>query len=596
MTGVHKTALATTFLVAAMTGWHAAPKAQGRGGQPPGQERRRYVVEFNQSGPGAAAAVRIAGGEVAHEFPQFRKVAAWLPEPALVALQNNPNVIGIEVDPERFPFAETVPYGISMVQANQVSFAPAPGRKVCIIDSGYSLGHPDLPQIGVTGVDDSVAGPWSQDGCGHGTHVAGTIAALGGNNSGVLGVVPTGELGLHIVRVFGNSCGWAYSSDLAAALEKCQAASANVVSMSLGGSVSNSLERNAFDAAYAAGVLSIAAAGNGGNTAISYPAGYDSVVSVAAVDQNEALASFSQRNADVELAAPGVGVLSTVPWLELNSVTVDNVTNNGTWIEDTGRTGTGGISGSLVSGGLCNAAGQWAGQVVLCERGGITFADKVNNVRAGGGVAAVIYNNVPGEFLGLVQVPTSTPAIGITQADGQSLLTKLGQSATVVSYHSDTSGGYEAWDGTSMATPHVSGVAALVWSRYPTKTNVEIRNALDASAKDLGPAGRDSNFGFGLVRAQAALALLASGGPPSPPQPPPQTITLSAVRRGKKVDLSWSGASGPQVDIRRNGNVLVLTANDGSYSDSISGKGTFAYEVCPVGSTAGCSNRVTVVF
>ena len=60
-------------------------------------------------------------------------------------------------------------------------------------------------------------------------------------------------------------------------------------------------------------MLSIAAAGNGGSTKVSYPAGYASVVSVAAVDATEALATFSQRNADVELAAPGVSVLSTVP-------------------------------------------------------------------------------------------------------------------------------------------------------------------------------------------------------------------------------------------------------------------------------------------
>ena len=594
MTGVHKTALATTFLIAVMTGWHAAPNAQGPG-QAPGQERRRYVVEFRQSGPGAAAAVRSAGGEVAHEFPEFRKVAAWLPEPALAVLQNNPNVVGIEVDPERYPFAETVPYGISMVQANQIS-APDTDLKVCIIDSGYSLGHPDLPQTGVSGVDDNVAGVWSHDGCGHGTHVAGTIAALG-NGTGVVGVEPTGNLGLHIVRVFGDSCGWAYSSDLAAALQKCQAAGAKVVNMSLGGSVPNSLERAAFDAAYAAGVLPIAAAGNGGNTAISYPAGYESVMSVAAVDQTEALASFSQRNADVEIAAPGVGVLSTVPWLELNLVTVDNVTYNGTWIEFSGRTGTGGINGSLVNGGLCDTTGPWAGQIVLCQRGIITFSEKVDNVTASGGRAAVIYNNVPGEFSGLLMTDSTTPAIGITLADGQFLVAnKLGQSANFVSYHDDTSGSYEAWDGTSMATPHVTGVAALVWSRNPNKTNAEVRNALNASAKDLGPAGRDTGFGYGLVQAAAADTLLKNGGSPPSQPPPTPPITLNAVRRGKRVDLSWSGAPGTTVDIRRNNSWLLTTSNDGTHSDSISGKGSFVYQVCPDRTMIGCSNTVTVVF
>jgi subtilisin family serine protease len=556
-------------------------------------------VEFNQFGPGAPGAVRSAGGEVVHEFPQFRMVAAWLPEAALDALRNNPNIRSIEEDPERFPLAETTPYGISMVQATQVSDAMAGNRKVCIIDSGYSLGHPDLPSGGnVTGVDDpGGAGFWSQDRCGHGTHVAGTIAAVGQNGVGMLGVLPSGVISLHIVKVFGDSCVWAYASDLAAGLDQCRAAGANVVNMSLGGSISSTLERNAFDDAYAAGVLPVAAAGNSGSTAISYPAGYNSVVSVAAVDQNKAVASFSQRNADVELAAPGVGVLSTVPWFEENSLTTGNVVYSGTWIELAGRTGSGGVSGTLANGGLCDSVGSWNGQIVVCERGILTFSDKVANVQAGGGVAAVIYNNVPGEFLGTLLSPSTTPAIGITQADGQFLVAnRIGQPGSFVSFFSETGGSYEAWNGTSMATPHVAAVAALVWSHYPARTNVEVRDALNASAEDLGPVGRDTSYGYGLVRAQAALDIL-SGATEPPPPPPPANITLSATRRGKKVDLSWSGAESNAVDIYRNGLIVVSTTpNDGRHTDAIPGKGSYAYQVCEAGSLARCSNEVTVVF
>ena len=89
--------------------------------------------------------------------------------------------------------------------------------------------------------------------------------------------------------------------------------SARIASLSLGSSARSRTEEKAFAAAAAAGVLSIAAAGNDGNKRTSYPAGYASVVSVAAVDANLAHASFSQVNKDVELSAPGVAVFSTVP-------------------------------------------------------------------------------------------------------------------------------------------------------------------------------------------------------------------------------------------------------------------------------------------
>ncbi|HXW08458.1 MAG TPA: S8 family serine peptidase [Vicinamibacterales bacterium] len=587
-------ALALSVAAAALTGWQSHPEAQGQSApQRPGQ--RRYLVEVSRPGPEVPAAVRAVGGEVVHEFPQYRALAAWLPEAALAGLRAHPQVTSIELDPERFPLAETIPYGITMVQADLVSDAGAANRRVCIIDSGYSLGQPDLPAGGnVTGVDGGPAGEWSVDRCGHGSHVAGTIAALGQNGLGVLGVLPSGVVSLHIVKVFGDSCGWAYSSDLVAALNQCRSAGANVVNMSLGGPIYSTVEGNAFDDAYNAGVLSIAAAGNSGNTSTSYPAGYGSVVSVAAVDENKALATFSQRNPDVELAGPGVGVLSTIPWLEENSVTVDNGTYNGTWLEFAARTGSGGVSGTLADGGLCDSVGSWSGQVVLCQRGNIYFADKVANVHAGGGAAAVIYNNVPGGFVGTLLSPSQIPAIGISQEDGQILVAKNGLQSIVVSYRDETGGGYEAWNGTSMATPHVAGVAALIWSHYPGKTNADVRNALTASAEDLGVPGRDTSFGYGLVRAQAALDIL-SGLEPPPPPPPPVNIVLSATRRGKKVDLAWTVTASSSVDIYRNGSLRVSTANDGAYSDSFTSKGSYTYQVCEAG-TANCSNEVTVVF
>ena len=120
----------------------------------------------------------------------------------------------------------------------------------------------------------------------HGTHVAGTIGAAK-NGSGVVGMAP--GVPMHIIKVF-NEDGWGYSSDLAVAAEKCAAAGANIINMSLGGGAPNSTEENAFKAFTQKGGLAIAAAGNSGNNVRSYPAGYSSVMMVGANDANDQIA------------------------------------------------------------------------------------------------------------------------------------------------------------------------------------------------------------------------------------------------------------------------------------------------------------------
>ena len=163
-------------------------------------------------------------------------------------------------------------------------------------------------------------------------------------------------------------------------------------------------------------MLSIAAAGNDGTSAYSYPASYPSVVSVAAIDSNKQVADFSQYNDQVELAAPGVGVLSTLPYVDLNTITINDTTFSGGYIENAAR---GTVSGALVNGGLCGSTGSWAGKVVLCQRGTYDFYTKVMNVQNSGGVAAVLYNNVSGGFLGTLGDGNSSaiPAISLSLED-----------------------------------------------------------------------------------------------------------------------------------------------------------------------------------
>jgi hypothetical protein len=193
-------------------------------------------------------------------------------------------------------------------------------------------------------------------------------------------------------------------------------------------------------------------------------------------------------------------------------------------------------SGTLVDGGLCDSVGEWNGNVVLCERGDISFYDKVMNVQDGHGVAAVIYNNVVGNFSGTLGEGNSSNiiAVSISQADGQYLAAnQLGKTASV-NYEDLISGsGYEAWDGTSMATPHVSGVAALIWSANPDWTNAEIREAMNATAFDLGASGRDSIFGYGLVQAADALTYLGDGTVDNPPN-----VTITTPLNGATISGS----------------------------------------------------------
>ena len=160
---------------------------------------------------------------------------------------------------------------------------------------------------------------YARDGAGHGTHVAGTITAVN-NNIGVVGVAP--HVGLYIVKIFGDDGLWTNSSDLVDAANTCADNGATVISMSLSGPTSSSKEETAFDNLYAQGVLSVAAASNDGTTDYAYPASYNSVMSIGALDESLAIADFSNQNDQVEISGPGVAVLSTVPYIDASDFTI----------------------------------------------------------------------------------------------------------------------------------------------------------------------------------------------------------------------------------------------------------------------------------
>jgi subtilisin family serine protease len=482
----------------------------------------RVIVSFK---PGMAATVKAvvaaAHGAVKHEIFKMDAMAIEVPTAALKGLENNPIFDYIEEDAVRRPFALTspstgtpytagqlVPYGIKLVQADQLPDTNAGNRKVCIIDSGVDNSHEDLAGNNVTGEYDSGTGWWYTDENHHGTHVFGTIAAINNSGVGVVGVNPNKQLKLHIVKVFGKDA-WAYSSTLATAANKCAAAGANVISMSLGGTTKSMTEQRAFDSLQSKGILSIAAAGNAGNATLSYPAAYASVMSVAALDENKAWATFSQYNSDVEIAGPGVSVLSTVPM----GMGIDSALSVGSSSYVSGamegspiKTATAPLADFGIGDTVNTAV---SGKVCLIQRGTVDFSTKVSNCQNSGGVGAIIYNNAAGSFGGtLGTTVTSIPSVSASDTDGAAMKAQLGQSATVAVKASN----YAYFDGTSMATPHVSAVAALVWSYFPTCTGSQIRTSLDNSALDLGTVGRDTKFGYGLVQAKAAYDRIKSLG------------------------------------------------------------------------------------
>ncbi len=483
----------------------------------------RVIVAFK---PGSAAsmkaAVKAARGNVKHDIDGMDAMAIEVPTAALNGLQHNPNVEYIEADAIRRPTALTspsaapylpgqlVPYGIKLVQADLLSDANTGNRKVCIIDSGIDRAHEDLAgnAANMSGQYDAGTKDWFTDENHHGTHVAGTIAAVNNSGTGVVGVNSSGKLKLHIVKVFGAD-GWAYSSTLASAANQCATAGANVISMSLGGAGSNRTEQRAFDALQKKGILSIAAAGNDGNTVISYPAGYASVMMVGALDENKAWASFSQYNSKVEISAPGVAVLSTVT---MNGGTEAALTVGASVYAPGAMSGSPikSVTAPLADFGTGEAINSAvAGKVCLIARGVIAFSAKVMNCQASGGVGAIIYNNVAGAFGGTMgDVVSAIPSVTASDVDGAALKLQFGQSASLAVKPAS----YAYYDGTSMATPHVSAVAALVWSYFPSCTGAQIRTSLTKSALDLGTAGRDTKFGFGLVQAKAAKDRIAAMG------------------------------------------------------------------------------------
>jgi serine protease len=478
-----------------------------------------------------------------HLFKLAEKIGKKDRKAFLAAIKADKNVKVAEMDPMRFLMSENVPWGIPNIQADQLSDAPAGNMTVCIIDSGYQSNHPDLASNNHSGTNDAGTGNWYQAGGSHGTHVAGTIAGVN-NSEGVVGVLPNTNVNIHVVKVF-NESGWGYSSDLVTAVETCANNGADVVNMSLGGPSQNTSERLGLEAVANQGVLLIAASGNDGNSSLSYPASYDTVMAVGAVDESGKHAEFSQYTPQVEIAGPGEAVLSSVAGdgrlgaITVGSTVYDNgvapqdryISQGGSYTVVNVNGSASGVLSSCSWNGSSYSCSNVNGNICLAPRnanqGGSSYPE-INPAKAcadAGASGVIVYSDTvrPGlqnpylvDATGAVDVPT----VSVNRALGQTLLGKLGQSATIsVTANQD----YAYYNGTSMATPHVAGAAALAWANNRDCTADQVRAALKSTAIDLETSGYDTKTGAGLVQVKAASDYLGStcGGTTPPPPPPP---------------------------------------------------------------------------
>jgi hypothetical protein len=183
------------------------------------------------------------------------------------------------------------------------------GIKVAVIDTGIDCGHQDLAGGCVYGAN-FVNGSQPFDDNGHGTHVGGIIAARQ-NGVGVVGVAP--EATVYAVKVM-DSTGSGSWSNVAMGIDWAVRNGMHVINMSLGAHDREPGGGRCGRAGGGCGRLVVASAGNSGccNT-VGYPAAYDGVLAVAAVDSSEMLAGFSSTGPQVDIAAPGVGIRSSVP-------------------------------------------------------------------------------------------------------------------------------------------------------------------------------------------------------------------------------------------------------------------------------------------
>ncbi|MCG2767823.1 MAG: S8 family serine peptidase [Anaerolineae bacterium] len=288
------------------------------------------------------------------------------------------------------------------------------GVMVAVIDTGVDYNHEDLDDGRVrTDIDKDYVNNDNDamDDHSHGTHVAGIIAAETNNGIGVAGIMWQAKI---LPLKVCSKKGLCQSDHIASAIRYAADQGAQVINMSLGDRKCSQTIADAVNYAhFDKGVVLVAAAGNDGDSLLSYPAKHDAIIAVGATDRNDKRAGFSNYGKELDVVAPGVSIYSTV----------------------------------------------------------------LNN-------------------------------------------------------------GYDRMSGTSMASPHVAGVAGLLLSQRPTLTNNQVRDILRQSADDLGKSGFDDLYGYGRVNAYRALQATAPSNPVAPERAKCPVCGSTAVAENQPDELS----------------------------------------------------------
>ncbi len=359
----------------------------------------------------------------------------------------------------------------------------------------------------------------------HGTHVAGIIAAEANNASGVAGIIWYSKL--MALKVKADDSSFIEDFDVIQAIYYARDMGARIINCSFGGEESSVNEETAFADLETAGVLAVCAAGNGDDSGNgidtdgpvkNYPSCYtfDNIISVAAGDSDDNLAGFSNYGlVSVDLMAPGVNINSTVSGSDYTQATVAASSGETVYefaadaVSFAGTTGAAGVTGSVYDCGLGyteDFPGEANGNIALIQRGEIRLSQKAANALNAGATAVVLYNNEAGSFKGTLEKPGAwLPVVSISQEDGARLKSLLESfsppTVTVINAPAELPAYYATKQGTSMAAPHVTGVAGLLLSLDAGLTAAEVKSAIlstvdaiDGVSDKLASGGRINAF------------------------------------------------------------------------------------------------------